>query len=127
MLININIGDVVDGALVNAIALAGRRIAIAAGGLRRRRADDVSVARWFETYSLTSTPPDLPGLSEDLAQRLADVLGGDEFQAGLQELLAARLTEAPETDASAARRVLIVTLIANAADLPRSHMWTRQL
>jgi hypothetical protein len=113
----INIGDVVDGALVNAIALAGRRIAIAVGGLRgRRRADDVSVARWFETYSLTGTPPDLPGLSEDLAQRLADVLHGDEFQAALQELLAARLTEAPETDASAARRVLIVTLIANAAD-----------
>ena len=83
----INIGDVVDGALVNAIALAGRRIAIAVGGLRgRRRADDVSVARWFETYSLTGAPPDLPGLSEDLAQRLADVLDGDEFQAAISQL-----------------------------------------
>src|SRR5271170_7482428 len=90
----INIGDVVDGALVNAIALAGRRISMAAGGRRgRRRADDISAARWFETYSLTSTPPDLPGLSEDLARRLAGVLDGDEFQAALQELLAARLTD----------------------------------
>ena len=113
----VNIGDVIDGALVNAIALAGRRISVAVGGLRgRRRADDVSAARWFETYSLTGRPLDLPGLSEDLAQQLAGVLDGDEFQAALQELLAARLTDAPETDASAARRMLTMTLIVTAAD-----------
>jgi NACHT domain len=113
----INIGDVVDGALVNAIALAGRRISMTIGGLRgRRRADDLSVARWFETYSLTGTPPDLPGLSEELMRRLAGVLEGGEYQAALQELLAARLTDAPETQASAARKALIVTLISNAAD-----------
>jgi hypothetical protein len=113
----INIEDVVDGALVNAIALAGRRISMAAGGLRgRRRADDIAAARWFETYSLTGIRPDLPGLSDNLARRLAGVLDGQEFQAALQELLAARLTDAPETDASAARRVLIVTLITHAAD-----------
>jgi hypothetical protein len=111
----INIGDVIDGALVNAIALAGRRISMTAGGLRgRRRADDVSAARWFDTYSLTGTPPDLPGLSDDLARRLADVLRGGEFQAALQELLAARLTDASEPDATAARQVLTLTLIANA-------------
>jgi hypothetical protein len=113
----INIGDVIDGALVNAIALAGRRISMAAGGRRgHRRADDVLVARWFETFTLTGTPPDLPGLSEEQAERIAGALGGDEFQAALQELLAARLTDAPETDASAARRVLVVTLITNVAD-----------
>jgi NACHT domain len=112
----INIGDVIDGALVNAIALAGRRVSMAAGGLRRRRADDISTARWFETYSLTGSPPGLPGLSDDLTQRLAEVLKGDEFQAPLQELLAARLTDAPETNASAARQVLITTLIVNVAD-----------
>jgi NACHT domain len=113
----INITDVIDGALVNAIALAGRRISMAAGGLRsRRRADDVSAARWFDTYSLTGTPPQLPGLSVDLTQRLAGVLEGYEFQAALQELLAVRLTDAPEVDAIAARQVLIATLIANAAD-----------
>jgi NACHT domain len=112
----INITDVIDGALVNAIALAGRRISTSAGGLRRRRADDVSTARWFETYKLTGTPPDVPGLSDNLARRLAGVLKGDEFQAPLQELLAARLTDAPETDVSAARQVLIATLITNVAD-----------
>ena len=116
----INVTEVVDGALVNVIALAGRRIAIAVGEFRgRRRSDDLSVARWFETYSLTGTPPDLPGLptlSEDLMQRLADVLASGEFQTALQELLAARLTDAPETDASAARRLLTVTLITNESD-----------
>jgi hypothetical protein len=113
----INFTDVVDGALVNAIALAGRRISLEAGRMRgRRRAEDLSVARWFETYALTGTPPDLPGLSEDPAQRLASVLDGDEFQAALQELLAARLTDAPEASANAARQVLIVTVITNVAD-----------
>ena len=92
----INITDVIDGALVNAIALAGRRISTAAGGLRgRRRADDVSAARWFDTYSLTGTPPQLTGLSEDSTQRLAGVLDGYEFQAALQALLAARLPMHP--------------------------------
>ena len=110
----IDIGEVVDGALVSAIALAGRRISAAAGALRgRRRADDVAIARWFDTYTLTGTSPELPGLSEDIAKRLADILNGDEFQAALQELLAARLTDAPETQASAARQLLVVTLIAN--------------
>jgi hypothetical protein len=114
----INVGDVVDGALVNAIALAGRRIAMAVGRYRgRRRAADLSAARWFETYALTGTAPDLPGLSEELVQRLPGILQGEEFQAALQELLAARLTGAPDADASAARRVLTVTLISNAADL----------
>jgi hypothetical protein len=112
----INITDVIDGALVNAIAVAGRRIIMAAGGLRGRRlAADLSAARWFDTNSLTGTPPDLPGLSEDVKRRLADVLDGMEFQAALQELLAARLTDAPEADASAARRLLTVTLVTNEA------------
>jgi hypothetical protein len=103
----INIGDVVDGALVNAIALAGRRISVAVDGLRgRRRATDLTVARWFDTYRLAGQPPELPGLSPALIERLADKLRGDEVQAALQELLAARLTDAPETDATAAKQVL---------------------
>ena len=113
----INIGDVVDGALVNAIALVGRRAIMAAGSLRgRRQAGDVYAARWFETYSLTATPPDLPGVSGDLALRLAGVLDGVEFQAALQELLAARLTDAPEASATAARQVLTVIIIRAVAD-----------
>lgn len=109
----INIGDVADGVLVNAIALAGRRIGAAAGGRPgRRRADDLTAARWFETYRLTSRAPDLPDLSPALAERLAAILRGDEVQAALQVLLAARLTDAPETDAASARQVLSLTVTA---------------
>ena len=107
----INIVDVADGALVNAIALTGRRVGVAVDGLRgRRRAADLTAARWLETYRLTSETPDLPDLSPALTQRLADILRGDEIQAALQELLAARLTDAPEADAASARQILSLTL-----------------
>ena len=109
----INIVDVADGALVNAIALTGRQVSMAVDGLRgRRRASDLTAARWFETYRLTSEAPDLPDLSPRLAQRLADVLGGEEIQAALHELLAARLTDAPDTDAASARQTLGLSLTA---------------
>ena len=111
---SINIGDVVDGALVNAIALTGGRVSAAIQGYRgRRRAEDLSVARWFGTYRLTSEVPDLPELSPALTLRLADLLRGDEIQAALQELLAARLTGAPEKDAASARQALSLTLTAD--------------
>ena len=113
----INVTDVVDGALVNAIALAGRRISKAAVGLHgRRRADDVSIARWFETYRLTDDIPDLPDLAPALAERVVEVLSGDEAQAALQELLAVRLTDAAETDAAKARQVLSLTIAAAGPD-----------
>ncbi len=107
----INIGDVVDGALVSAIAVAGRRISVAVDGLRgRRRLNDLTAARWFETYRMTSEAPGLPELPAALTERLAEVLRGEEAQAALHELLAARLTDAPEADATAARQVLSLTL-----------------
>src|ERR1700691_1051525 len=109
----ISIGEIIDGALVNAIALPGRRIGVAVGAPHgRRRAWELSVARWFDTYRLTDVAPALPELSPALTQRLTEVLRGDEIQAALQELLAARLTDAPETDAADARQVLCLTLIA---------------
>lgn len=59
----VSIGDVVDGVLVSAIAVAGRRISVAVDGLRGRRlADDLNAARWFETYRLTAQTPLLPSL-----------------------------------------------------------------
>ena len=107
----INIGDVVDGALVSAIAVAGRRISVAVDGLRgRRRLNDLTAARWFETYRMTGEAPGLPELPTALTERLAKVLRGEETQAALHELLAARLTDAPEADATAARQVLSLTL-----------------
>jgi hypothetical protein len=103
----INIDEIVTGALVNAISAAGRRLSVALGSLpRRRRSHDVTVARWFGTYELTREPP-------AIAEDLADTLRGDEVQAALQELLAARLTDAPEADAIRAREVLRLTLGAS--------------
>jgi hypothetical protein len=100
----INFDEVVTGALVNAIALAGRRISVAVDGLRgRRRVSDLTAARWFETYRMTSEAPGLPELPAELTERLAEVMRGNEAQAALHEVLAARLTDAPEADATAAR------------------------
>jgi hypothetical protein len=107
----INIDDVITGALVNVIAVAGHRVSVAVDGWRgRRRSDDLTAARWFDTYRLTSQLPDLPDLSAALTEQLAAIVGGDEIQAALQELLAARLTDAPETDAARARDVVSLTL-----------------
>ena len=67
----VSIGDVVDGVLVSAIAVAGRRISVAVDGLRGRRlADDLNAARWFETYRLTAQTPLLPSLPRALTDRL---------------------------------------------------------
>jgi hypothetical protein len=112
----INIVDVADGALVNAIALTGRRIGLALSKPRGRQADDLDMARWFETYRLTDEVPDLPDLSPALRDRLAAVLNGDEIQAALQELLAVRLTDAPEADAEQARSVVRLTLSTAGGD-----------
>ena len=98
----INPDEVVTGALVNAIAVVGRQINKVAAGLRKTD-ENLATARWFETFRLTGALPDLHGLSQESWDRLAEALGSDEIQAALQELLAARLTDAPEADASRAR------------------------
>lgn len=101
--------EVVTGALVNAIAVVGRQISKAASGLRKPDAG-LATARWFETFRLTGTLADQPDLSPASRDRLAEVLSGAEIQAALQELLAARLTDAPETDASLARDAVRTTV-----------------
>ena len=106
--------EVVTGAVVNAIAVAGRRISAALARLPGRRAEDLDIAQWFETFRLTESVPDLPDLAPALTGELAAVLGGDEIQAALQELLAARLTDAPEAEAARAREVIALTLTVGA-------------
>src|SRR5690242_1588410 len=113
----INITDIVDGALVNAIAVVGRRLSTAVDGVYgRRSASDLMIARWFETYRLTGEMPALPEMSSALTQHLAEALRSNEIQAALHELLATRLSDAPETHAASARRVLSHTLEATAPD-----------
>ena len=106
----INIDEVGVKALTTAIGVLGPRIAAAAAKPRGQRADDLSIARWFETYRITAEFPDLPGLSPSLAEGLADLLRGEDTQAALQELLAARLTDADEVEAARAREVFCLTL-----------------
>lgn len=105
----VNPDEVLTGALVDVIAVVGRRFSKAAAGLRKAD-EDLATARWFETFRLTGTVPDLPGLSEESWDRLVEALGGSEVQAALQELLVARLTDAPETQASQARDAVRATL-----------------
>jgi hypothetical protein len=91
----INPDEVLTGALVNVVAVAGRQISRVAAGLRKTD-DDLAVARWFETFRMTGSTPELPGLSPATWDRLAGAaLGGDEIQAALQELMAARLPPQP--------------------------------
>jgi hypothetical protein len=106
--------EVVTGALVNAIAVVGRQISKAAVGVRE--SDDMATARWFETFRLTGTLPDRPDLSPATQDRLAGILNGDKIQAALQELLAVRLTDAPETDATRARDAVRLALSAAGTD-----------
>jgi hypothetical protein len=97
--------EVATEALVDAIVTAGRRL----GGSvlhGRRRAEESAIVRFFDTYRLTEEFPELPELSSP------DVLRGDEIQAVLHELLAARLTDAPEADVSRVRIAFTLTLHA---------------
>jgi uncharacterized protein YidB (DUF937 family) len=110
-----NLDEVVTDALVNAIAVAGRQISSPTFTGHRPDAD-ILTARWFETLRLTGDQPELPDLSPMSAGRLAVVLSGDEVQAALQKLLAARLTDTPETDAAQAWEAVRAVLSAACPD-----------
>lgn len=104
------------GLLVNAISATGR---ILAGPLPRlvrgrRSGGEVDIARWFDTYQLTGSGPELPDMSPAAEEELATVLRDDDVQAVLQELLAARLTDAPEADITRIRSVWDLTFARNA-------------
>ena len=106
----INLDQVGTKALSTAIGILGTRLAAALAKPRGRRAEDISTARWFETYKLTRSFPELPDLSPELVPRLAELLSGDAIQATLQELLAVRLTDADNVEADRARDAFCLTL-----------------
>jgi hypothetical protein len=98
--------EIATEALVDAIVTTGRRL----GGsvLRgRRSAEESAIIRWFDTYRLVEEAPELPELP-DLPS--PEVLRGDEVQAVLHELLAVRLTDAPEADVARVREAFALTL-----------------
>jgi hypothetical protein len=97
-------------ALSTAIGMLGPRLATALAKPRGRLADDLSISHWFETYRITKSLPDLPGLTPALAKRLAEALKNDATQAAIQVLLAAGLTDADNAEAARAREVFCLTL-----------------
>lgn len=105
----INLAVIADGVLVNAIgALAGM---VMRPHMSQRTAADLDTAGWADTEMLIKhTPSDvrlrLPALADDEVRSLEATLRTDEVQAALQALLAARLTDAPGTEATRAREAV---------------------
>ena len=109
----INPGDVADGVLVNALWAVGQMVA--RPRTSRRAVTGLDIAGWMDTEALTrdglpGAKLELPGLSEADAAGLEAALKRDEVQGALQALLAARLTDAPETDAARAREAVRLAL-----------------
>ena len=105
----VNLVDIADGVLVNTIWSIGQMVARLRAG--RQAAANMDIAGWADTEALVREAlPDLqlelPGLTEVDAEELAVALKRDEVQGALQALLAARLTDAPEADATKAREAV---------------------
>jgi len=101
--------DVVDGVLVNAAwAVAGM---VAKTRYSRRTSAALELAGWADTEALIrdglpGARLELPAMSDAEAAELAAAIGRQEVQGALQALLAARLTDAPESDAARAREAV---------------------
>ena len=109
----VNPTDIADGVLVNAIWAVGQMVAQPRAG--RRAAVNIDIASWADTEALIKEAlPDLPlelsGLTAADAEELVAALKRNEVQGALQALLAARLTDAPETDATKAREAVRLAL-----------------
>jgi len=113
-----DVAAVADGVLVNAVWAVGQMVARPRES--RRAAAGMDTAGWMDTArptreGLPGARLELPGLTDAEAAELETALRRDEAQGALQALLAARLTDAPETDAARAREVLAVRLAARDA------------
>lgn len=78
--------------------------------------ESAAIRRWFGTYRLAGNLSELPDLPPASWGWLGDVLSGSCFQVALSDLLTARLTDAPEPDASRARHAVQQAISAAAAD-----------
>jgi len=115
----INPTDIADGVLVNAIWAVGQMAMQPRAG--RQAAANMDIASWANTEALIkealpNLPLELSGLTPADTEELAVVLKGDEVQGALQVLLAARLTDASENDATKAREAVRVALVHHRPD-----------
>jgi hypothetical protein len=109
----VNPTDIADGVLVNAIWAVGQMVTRPRAG--RRATINMDIVSWANTEALIKEAlPDLPlelsGLTAADAEGLAAALQRNEVQGALQALLAARLTDAPEADATKAREAVRLAL-----------------
>ena len=111
----VNLSDVVDSVLANAITAT---VSMLIRPRTSKRTDaELAIAGWLDVGKLTEDglPTDvleLPALSSDHLFVLSQALQSDETQGALQALLAARLTDAPETDAARAREAVRLAITA---------------
>ena len=98
----VNVDEIVNGALLNVLAVAGRRVAVAISSRRQRQ--DADLANFFVTRADASAH--LPGISAEIST----LVNGPECQAALHELLAAQLTGTLSPDMSRAHGLLRTAL-----------------
>ena len=129
----VNPMDIADGVLVNAIWAVGQMVVRPRTG--RRAAANMDIASWAGTEALIkeALPElrlELSGLTATNADELVAALKRNEVQGALQALLAARLTDAPETDATKAREAVRLALSHQRPDelaLDSSSVYAEQL
>jgi hypothetical protein len=97
--------EVVAEVFAEAIVTAGRRLATAIPLPRSKRYKErLALVRWFETYRLTEQAPDLSDLVDARdSVEIANALRSENVDSLLHELLAVRLTDAPQQDAERVR------------------------
>jgi hypothetical protein len=108
-----DVAAVADGVLVNAVWAVGQMVVRPRES--RRASAGMETAGWMDTERLTreglpGARLELPELTDVEAAELETALKRDEVQGALQALLAARLTDAPETDATRAREAVRLAL-----------------
>jgi NACHT domain len=95
--VSIIVDETVAELLAATVVAAGRRLELALASPKGRKQADIEVARWFDTYTITDQVPScLSGWLTYDAQ--AAFLRENAVQAIVYELLAARLTDAPEAE-----------------------------
>src|SRR5438132_279475 len=108
-MVGIIVDDMITGLAVEVIKAFGHKLAEPLRTLNDAKVrEDLELATWFDTYQATDSdkvdPPAPPtGFSED---ELRELLDSNELHAILHELLAARITKAPEQDVAKLRSAL---------------------